>query len=89
MDADMIALALMAVAAVLLLGLFIRIIRLPLKWLIKAALHAAVGFVALFVLNFLGSWIGVELEMNLVNALITGILGVPGVLILLVFKYIL
>ncbi|MBR6114240.1 MAG: pro-sigmaK processing inhibitor BofA family protein [Oscillospiraceae bacterium] len=89
MDADMIALALMAVAAVLLLGLFIRIIRLPLKWLIKAALHAAVGFVALFVLNFIGSWVGIELELNLFNALITGVLGVPGVLILLVFKYIL
>ena len=89
MDADMIALALMAVAAVLLLGLFIRIIRLPLKWLIKAALHAAVGFVALFVLNFIGSWVGIELELNLFNALITGVLSVPGVLILLVFKYIL
>ena len=80
---------LMVVAAVLLLLLFIRIIRLPLKLLAKAALHAAVGFVALFVLNFLGSWIGVTLEMNLVNALITGILGVPGVLILLIFKYVL
>ncbi len=56
---------LMIVAAVLLLMLFIRIIRLPLKIMAKAALHAAVGFVALFVLNFLGSWIGVSLEMNL------------------------
>ncbi len=80
---------LMIVAAVLLLMLFIRIIRLPLKIMAKAALHAAVGFVALFVLNFLGSWIGVSLEMNLLNALIAGILGVPGVLILLIFKYVL
>ena len=44
---------------------------------------------ALFVLNFIGSWVGIELELNLFNALITGVLGVPGVLILLVFKYIL
>ena len=80
---------LMIATAVLLLMLFIRIIRLPLKLLAKAALHAAVGFVALFVLNFLGSWIGVTLEMNLLNALIAGILGVPGVLILLIVKYVL
>ena len=80
---------LMIAAAVLLLMLFIRIIRLPLKLLAKAALHAAVGYVALFVLNFLGSWIGVTLEMNLLNALIAGILGVPGVLILLIVKYVL
>ena len=62
----------MVIAAAVLLNLFFRIIRLPLKWLVKAALHAAVGFVALFILNFIGSWI-----------------GVPGVLILLVIKYIL
>ena len=86
---DLVTMMLMVIAAVMLMGLFFRIIRLPLKWLAKAALHAAVGFVALFVFNFLGSWIGVELEMNVFNALITGILGVPGVLFLLVFKYIL
>ena len=57
-------LPLMIAAAVLLLLVFIRIIRLPLKWAFKAALHAAVGFVALFVLNFIGSWIDVELEIT-------------------------
>ncbi len=82
-------LPLMIAAAVLLLLVFIRIIRLPLKWAFKAALHAAVGFVALFVLNFIGSWIDVELEINLFNALVTGIFGVPGVIILLVIKYVL
>lgn len=80
---------LMAAAAVLLLLVFIRIIRLPLKWMLKGALHAAVGFVALFVLNFIGSWVDAELEINLINCLITGIFGVPGVIILLVVKYIL
>ena len=80
---------LMIAAAVLLLMLFIRIIRLPLKWMVKGLLHAAVGFVALFIFNFIGSWIDVELELNLFNALITGIFGVPGVIILLVIKYIL
>lgn len=83
------SIVLMIAAAVLLLMLFIRIIRLPLKWMFKGLLHAAVGFVALFVFNFIGSWIDVELELNLFNALITGIFGVPGVIILLVIKYIL
>ena len=64
---DQATLLLMVIAAAVLLNLFFRIIRLPLKWLVKAALHAAVGFVALFILNFIGSWIGVELEMNALN----------------------
>ena len=70
----------MVIAAAVLLNLFFRIIRLPLKWLVKAALHAAVGFVALFILNFIGSWIGVELEMNAFNALITGLFAVRSVI---------
>ena len=82
-------LPLMIAAAALLLLVFIRIIRLPLKWMVKGALHAAVGFVALFVLNFIGSWVDIYLEVNLVNCLITGIFGVPGVIILLIVKYIL
>ena len=89
MEMENMSVLIMVAAAALLLYLFIRIIRLPLKWMVKAALHAAVGFVALFVLNFIGSWVDIELEMNLVNCLITGIFGVPGVIILLVIKYIL
>lgn len=79
---------LMLAAGVFLLRLFFKIMRLELKWLFKLALSAAAGFVALFIFNFLGTYIGVSLEMNLVSALITGILGVPGVIILLIFKYI-
>ena len=80
---------LIAAAAVLLLLLFVKIIRLPLKWLFKLLLHALVGFAALFVFNFLGSFVGIWLEINTLNAVITGILGVPGVILLLLFKYLL
>ena len=84
-----IALGLVIVAALVLLFLFIRIIRLPLKWLFKLALHVALGFVALFILNFFGDYVGISLEMNLLNALVSGVLGVPGVILMLLFKYIL
>ena len=82
-------LPLMIAAGILLLILFIRIIRLPLQLLFKLILHAAVGFLALFVFNFLGSYIGVSLEINLFRAIVTGVLGVPGVILLLLFKYLL
>ena len=86
---DNISVLLMVAAAALLLGLFIRILSLPVKWAVKALLHAAVGFVALFIFNYLGAWIGVGLELNFINSLVTGLLGVPGVLILLIIKYVL
>ena len=60
--------------------------RVRAQWL---ALHAAIGFVALFVFNFLGSFVGISLELNTFNAVVTGLLGVPGVILLLLFKYLL
>ena len=86
---DNLYLILLAAAAVLLVLLFIKIIKLPLKLIFKLLLHAAVGFVALFILNYLGRYVGIWLDINLFNAVITGILGVPGVILLLLFKYLL
>ena len=86
---DILFLILLAAAAVLLVLLFIKIIKLPLKLIFKLLLHAAVGFVALFIFNYLGSFAGIWLEINAFNAVITGVLGVPGVILLLLFKYLL
>ena len=83
------SLPLMIAAGVLLLILFVKIIRLPLQLLFKLILHAAVGFVALFLFNYLGSYIGVTLEITVFRAVVTGVLGVPGVILLLLFKYLL
>ncbi len=85
---DNLSVPLMAVAGILLLVLFVRIIRLPFKLLFKLVLHAAVGFISLFVLNMLGSYVGISLEINVLNCVLAGILGVPGVILMLIFKYV-
>jgi inhibitor of the pro-sigma K processing machinery len=85
----LVSLIVMAAVAIVLLVIFFKIIRLPLKWLLKFALSAAVGFLALFVLNYVGSFFGISLSLTWLNAIITGVLGVPGVILLLLFKYLL
>ena len=70
-----------------LLTLLFKLFRTPLRWAMKLALNAAVGFVALFVLNFLGGFVGLSLGVNWLNAIVTGVLGVPGVVLLLLIKY--
>ncbi len=42
--------------------------------------------VYLFVFNFFGDFVGFTLGINWVNALITGCLGVPGVILLILIK---
>lgn len=72
---------------VLLLLLVIKIFATPLKWAMKLLLNTLIGFVALFILNFLGDFVGISLGINWLNALVTGVLGVPGVVLLLLLKY--
>ena len=75
--------------AVGLISLLLKLLRKPIKWAFKLLLHALFGFIFLFLFNFFGAWVDLSLELNWVNAVVTGVLGVPGVVILLLVKYIL
>ena len=83
----MIAVIVLIGAAVFLLSLSFRLLKKPLSWILKFLLHAAMGYAFLFLLNFVGAWIGVSLGLNWINAAVTGVLGVPGVILLLLIKY--
>ncbi len=82
------SLPLLTIAGVVLVWLLIKLLSAPIRWAFKLLLHMALGFAALFLLNYLGAAVGVTLPLTWVNALVTGLLGLPGVLILLVFHYI-
>ena len=53
----------------------------------KLLINTLVGFAALWVLNFFGDFIGISLGLNWINALVVGVFGFPGVVLLLVLKY--
>ena len=78
---------LLAAIGFLLVALLIRILKTPIKWALKLFLNALMGFVALFILNFFGSWIDISLGVNWLNAIVVGVLGFPGVILLLLLKY--
>lgn len=70
-------------------ALLLRLLRKPIKWAFKLLLHALFGFIFLFLFNFFGSWLDLHLELTWTNAAVTGLLGLPGVLLLLLVNYIL
>ena len=49
----------------------------------------AIFIVVLFLLNFVGGIVGLSLGINWFNALVVGIFGAPGVVLLLLLKYLL
>ena len=83
------AVIIVAVIAVIFLLLFFKILGSSLKWILKLLLNAVTGFVILFLVNIVGGSIGIELDLNWINALVAGFFGAPGVVVLLVIKYLL
>lgn len=61
----------------------------PIKLLMKLLLNGIIGGVALFLFNLIGGLFGAYIAINPLNAIIVGILGVPGVILLLVMQVIL
>jgi inhibitor of the pro-sigma K processing machinery len=72
--------ALVVVAALILL-------RRPLGWLAALAAGNALGLGALFMFSQVGGLIGVTLGVNLWNALVLGLLGIPGFGLLLMLSW--
>ena len=71
------------VAAVIGVLLLFKIFTKPIKRIFKFLLHAVFGFLLLWLVNYFGASLGVTLELSLVNCLVAGFIGIPGVLILL------
>ncbi|MGI5936849.1 MAG: pro-sigmaK processing inhibitor BofA family protein [Oscillospiraceae bacterium] len=76
-------------AALGLLALLFKILKTPIKLALKLLVNAIVGFLSLFVVNLFGSFIGISLGVNWLNAIVVGFLGLPGVILLLLIKYLL
>ena len=64
--------------ACLLLCAALLLLRRPLAQLIRLALRSSVGLAVLALFAQLGQITGITLGVNLVNALVLGLLGVPG-----------
>ena len=76
--------------AVALLALSIlALLHSPLGRLLRLAARSAVGLAVLALFSQVGQFIGVSLGVNLVNALILGVLGVPGFGLLLMLQWVL
>ena len=72
-----------------LLYLFGLILVIPIKIIIKLLINGIIGGVLLFIFNLIGGIFGLSIAINPLNAIIVGILGIPGVILLLIMQMIL
>ena len=75
--------------AVGLISLVLRLLRAPIRLLLKVLLHIGAGFLALILINMAGALVGVAVGVNLLNAAIVAVLGVPGAVLVLLLTLLL
>ena len=75
-----------AVAAAL-VAAAVFIFSKPIRFVLRVLMNVALGFAALAIVNFIGAEYGINLDINWLNAIVTGVLGIPGVAILIVLTY--
>ena len=80
------------IAGLLLAFFFITLLRIfstPLRLALKLLANTALGFLALWAVHATAAFTGITLGLNLWNALVIGILGLPGFALLLLVQWVL
>ena len=62
------------------------ILLVPLKFVFKLIFNGLIGGIVLLIINLIGGFAGIHIGVNPITALVTGVLGVPGVALLLVLQ---
>ena len=86
MDVTMILL--IALVALLLLLLSAKVLSAPFRLAFRVALNTALGLGALLLVNAASALTGLSLGVNLFNAAVVGVLGVPGLGLLFLARWV-
>ncbi|NLM42254.1 MAG: SigmaK-factor processing regulatory BofA [Firmicutes bacterium] len=73
-------------AGVLLLYALGKMLLIPLRTIFNLMVNAVIGGGVLLLINFIGGFWGFRLGVNPITALVVGLLGVPGVLLLIALR---
>ena len=76
------------VGAIVLIFLVGKIFLWPLKLMLKLAASSIIGGLAILLINAVGAGFGVFIPLNLISAVIVGVLGIPGAVLLLILSII-
>ncbi len=73
---------------VLVLFIVLKVLTLPMKLIVKLLINSVVGGVAIFVINLVGANFNFAIDLNWFSAIIVGVLGLPGAIIVTILQFI-
>lgn len=59
----------------------------PIKMLLRLVINSIAGAVSIVVINWVGAYWGLHISLNVLSAVIIGVLGIPGAVLLSVYYY--
>ena len=65
----------------------IKLLFSQVKLIWKIAVNSLSGFICLWLLNLASGLTGIVFEINFITTLVVGFLGIPGILLLLLFQF--
>ena len=74
------------IGAILLIFIFGKLFLWPLKMILKLIINSVIGGVVIVIINAVGANLGLLIPLNMINALIVGVLGLPGAILLLLMS---
>lgn len=74
------------IIAVVLMMLFLGILGFSIKAFGKLIINSISGILLLIIFNFIGGIFGITLDLTFLNAIVAGIFGIPGIIVLLLLK---
>ena len=81
---DMLYTGLLIVGVAVAIYVLVKILAAPIKLIFKLLINGVIGFLLLFVANFVGGFFDFAIPVNLLTCLISGAFGIPGVIFLVV-----
>ena len=83
MELSVIAAYVVGILAIYFIG---KMFLMPVRMVWKLIYNGIIGGIMLWVVNFVGASFGFTIGINFVSALVAGFLGIPGVILLILFK---
>ncbi len=77
------------IGGIILVALILFILTKPVKWIFKTVFNGLLGGIMLLIINYMGASIGLNIPINPISALVAGVLGFPGVILLVLIGLIL
>lgn len=76
------------IICIILLFVLGKIFIWPLKKILKLILNSIFGGILIYIINIIGMNFGFHIGLNILTAIIVGILGIPGAILLVLLKII-